>query len=62
MKPVYKIDSRYDRNLRLWTATVKDVDGNQIGDAQYGTREDFVIFDARMLIRDLENRQQQEDE
>ena len=53
MEPIFHIDSRYDRSLRLWVATVKDVDGNQIGDAQYGSREEFAVFDARMVIRDL---------
>jgi hypothetical protein len=64
VKPVYRIDSFYDSSLRLWTATVKDEDGNQIGDACYGAREDFAVFDARMIIRDLEDaaNQSKEDE
>jgi len=53
MESMFHIDSFYDRNIRLWTAIVKDQDGNQIGDAQYGSREDFVILDAKYLIRSL---------
>ena len=61
MKPVYRIDSFYDRSLRLWTALIKDADGNQVGEAEYSPREDTAVTNARSTIRFLEQTKNQKD-
>jgi hypothetical protein len=43
-------DTFYDRSLKLWTAMLKDTEGNQVGVAGYGKTKFAAKRDAENLF------------
>lgn len=41
----YEVDARWDSDINLWTATFKDVRGNQVGIAGYGPDKKAATLD-----------------
>ena len=49
----YETITYYERRMRLWVAFVRDGNGDQVGDAGYGTTKDAAVRERNELYQEV---------